>query len=99
MIGIEETYKGFKTAEGRWARFGPYYAMFPLEFAFEVVDKYSKKGDYIIDPFAGRCSSIYAGGVLERNSLGIEINGDSARRALSKWAYKNKPEWKKIPDA
>lgn len=66
--------KGFETAESRWARFGPYYAMFPLDFAFDVVKTYSKEGDYIIDPFAGRCSSIYAGGVLGRNSLGIEIN-------------------------
>jgi len=74
MIAVEEIYKGFRTAEARWARFGPYYAMFPLEFAFDVVNKYSKAGDYIIDPFAGRCSSIYAGGVLGRNSLGIEIN-------------------------
>jgi hypothetical protein len=48
--------------------------MFPLEFAFDVVSRYSKNGDFIIDPFAGRCSSIYAGGVLGRNSLGIEIN-------------------------
>lgn len=74
MIAKEKILKGFETAEARWARFGPYYAMFPLEFAFDVVEKYSKKGDYIIDPFAGRCSSIYAGGVLGRNSLGIEIN-------------------------
>lgn len=74
MTSVEEMYKGFKTAEARWARFGPYYAMFPLEFAFDVVNKYSNEGDYIIDPFAGRCSSIYAGGVLGRNSLGIEIN-------------------------
>jgi DNA modification methylase len=74
MIEIEKILKGFHTAEARWARFGPYYAMFPLEFAFDVVSKYSKQGDYIIDPFAGRCSSIYAGGVLGRNSLGIEIN-------------------------
>lgn len=66
--------KGHNTAESRWARFGPYYAMFPVDFAFEVVEKYSKHGDYIIDPFAGRCSSVYAGGVLGRNSLGIEIN-------------------------
>jgi hypothetical protein len=58
----------------RWAKFGPYYAMFPIDFAFEVVEKYSSLGDYIIDPFAGRCSSIYAGGILGRNSLGIEIN-------------------------
>jgi len=74
MIAKETVLKGFETAEARWARFGPYYAMFPLEFAFDVVEKYSRKGDFIIDPFAGRCSSIYAGGVLGRNSLGIEIN-------------------------
>ena len=70
----DQILKGRNTAESRWARFGPYYAMFPVNFAFEVVEKYSKKGDYIIDPFAGRCSSIYAGSVLGRNSLGIEIN-------------------------
>lgn len=74
MIETEKILKGFSTAESRWARFGPYYAMFPLDFAFEVIEKFSKEGDYIIDPFAGRCSSIYAGGVLGRNSLGIEIN-------------------------
>lgn len=74
MIKINDIVKGYKTPESRWARFGPYYAMFPLDFAFEVIDKYSKKGDFIIDPFAGRCSSIYAGGVLGRASLGIEIN-------------------------
>ena len=66
--------KGYSNAMTRWAKFGPYYAMFPIDFAFEVVAKYSRAGDYIIDPFAGRCSSIYAGGVLNRNSLGIEIN-------------------------
>jgi hypothetical protein len=65
---------GSSTAESRWARFGPYYAMFPVDFAFDVIKKYSKAGEYIIDPFAGRCSSVYVGGVLGRYSLGIEIN-------------------------
>ncbi|MFC1557503.1 site-specific DNA-methyltransferase [candidate division KSB1 bacterium] len=74
MINSVEVVRGFKTAEARWARFGPYYAMFPVDFAFQVVERHSKLGDYIIDPFAGRCSSIYAGGVLGRHSLGIEIN-------------------------
>jgi hypothetical protein len=74
MIDIDVVTKTHQTAESRWARFGPYYAMFPVEFAFEVVDTYSQKGDYVIDPFAGRGSSIYAGGVLGRHSLGIEIN-------------------------
>ena len=74
MINTFDIVKGFTTPESRWARFGPYYAMFPLDFAFEVVEKYSKKGDFIIDPFAGRGSSVYAGGVLGRYSVGIEIN-------------------------
>lgn len=66
--------KGSRNAVTRWAKFGPYYAMFPIEFAFNVVSKFSKKGEYIIDPFAGRFSSVFAGGVLGRNSTGIEIN-------------------------
>lgn len=74
MIKAVSVVSGYKSPEARWARFGPYYAMFPLDFAFEIVEKYSKEGDFIIDPFAGRCSSIYAGGVLGRHSLGIEIN-------------------------
>ncbi|TDW95942.1 site-specific DNA-methyltransferase [Dinghuibacter silviterrae] len=74
MIELKDVTTGFQSPEARWARFGPYYAMFPLDFAFEVVSKYSKRGDFIIDPFAGRCSSVYAGGVLGRHSLGIEIN-------------------------
>ncbi|MGH1336036.1 MAG: DNA methyltransferase [Aureispira sp.] len=74
MPKINDVTKGFRTAEARWARFGPYYAMFPVDFAFDVVNKYSKKGDFILDPFAGRSSSIYAGSVLGRYSLGIEIN-------------------------
>ena len=66
--------KGNSTAETRWAKFGPYYAMFPIDFAFKVINEYSKAGDYILDPFAGRFSSVYAGGVLGRHSVGIEIS-------------------------
>lgn len=59
---------------GRWAAFGPYYAMFPLEFAFDVIEKYSKPGQLVVDPFAGRASSIYAAATQGRHGLGIEIN-------------------------
>jgi DNA modification methylase len=74
MADINLITKTHQNAESRWARFGPYYAMFPVRFAFEVVQNHSQEGDFIIDPFAGRGSSIYAGGVLGRHSLGIEIN-------------------------
>ncbi len=66
--------KGHSTAEARWATFGPYYAMFPIEFAFDVVNKFSSKGESVLDPFAGRCSSIYAASMLGRKGVGIEIN-------------------------
>ena len=74
MISINDLTHKNKTAEAIWAHFGPYYAMFPLSFAFNIVRKYSKEGDIILDPFAGRFTSIYAGGVLKRKGIGIEIN-------------------------
>lgn len=69
-----ELLKGYGSAPARWARFGSYYAMFPSEFALEVVSKYSKEGDDILDPFAGRGTSIFAASVLGRFGTGIEIN-------------------------
>lgn len=62
------------TSIGRWSAIGPYYAMFPLEFAFEVIQKYTNLGDFILDPFAGRGTTLYMGGVLGRKCDGIEIN-------------------------
>jgi len=63
-----------RTAVGRWSGLGPYYAMFPREFAFEVVETYSNPGDTILDPFAGRASSIYAAVAMQRQAYGFEIN-------------------------
>lgn len=75
MIKSGDTFKrSYKNAIGRWAGVGPYYAMFPIEFAFEVVDKFSESGGSILDPFAGRASSIYAAATQKRSGLGIEIN-------------------------
>lgn len=60
--------------EGRWAHYGPYYAMFPLEYTYNVIEKYSNTGEIVLDPFAGRFSSNYVGACLGRNTIGIEIN-------------------------
>lgn len=58
----------------RWAAVGPYYAMFPVNFAFDVIEKYTQPGDCVLDPFVGRGSSIYAAAATERTGCGIEIN-------------------------
>lgn len=62
------------TPIGRWSGLGPYYAMFPKEFAFKVVETYSQPGDAVLDPFAGRASSVYAAAAMQRSGCGIEIN-------------------------
>ena len=51
MINNPNLYTGHATATSRWSRFGPYYAMFPIDFTFGVIDTYSEPGDSIIDPF------------------------------------------------
>jgi len=59
---------------GRWAGVGPYYAMFPISFAFDIVEKYCPPQGAVLDPFAGRGSSVYAASATERFGCGIEIN-------------------------
>lgn len=62
------------TPLGRWAGFGPYYAMFPVSFAVDVVRENCPVGGRVLDPFAGRGTSIYAAAAQEREGVGIELN-------------------------
>jgi hypothetical protein len=64
----------FETAAARWAGVGPYYAMFPVGFATAAVKEYTKPGDCVFDPFAGRATSLFAAASEGRVGLGIEIN-------------------------
>ncbi len=64
----------YGTAESRWAGVGPYYAMFPAEFADRVVQKYTSSGETILDPFAGRGTAIFSAATKGRNGMGVELN-------------------------
>jgi hypothetical protein len=48
--------------------------MFPSAFADEVIVNYSKAGDTILDPFAGRGTSLFSAATNGRSAIGIEIN-------------------------
>lgn len=65
---------GFRTAESRWARLGPYYAMFPVEFARQVVAAFSEPGDRVLDPFCGRGTAPYVAMVSGRGAAGCDVN-------------------------
>lgn len=65
---------GIATAVGRWAKFGPYYAMFPVDFAFNAVSAHTSLADVVIDPFCGRGTAVYAAAASQRRGFGVEIN-------------------------
>jgi hypothetical protein len=64
----------YGTAASRWAGVGPYYAMFPVEFADHVVSQYTSAGDSVLDPFAGRGTSLFSAAITGRCGAGIELN-------------------------
>ena len=46
----------------------------PIAVASKIIKRGSKKGDIVLDPFAGRATTIIAASRLQREFLGIEIN-------------------------
>ncbi len=69
-----QTKRSYQDAASRWAGVGPYYAMFPVPFADEVVQNHSRPGDLVLDPFAGRGTSVFSAATRGRRAIGIEIN-------------------------
>src|SRR5262249_52409471 len=55
-----------------WAGVGPYYAMFPAEFADQVIAKHTKEGDTALDPFAGRGTAVFSAATQGRRGIGVE---------------------------
>ncbi len=48
--------------------------MFPLDFAYEMIQRYTGPGDRVLDPFMGRGTTLAAASALGRIGLGSEIN-------------------------
>lgn len=49
-------------------------AAFPFELAYRLINMYSTKQDTVVDPFVGTGTTILAGMISERNTIGIEIS-------------------------
>lgn len=62
------------TAEGRWCGLGPYYAMFPVGFAREVVSSFCPEGGGVLDPFCGRGTVPFVSQATGRPSVGVDPN-------------------------
>lgn len=58
-------------------------ASFPLEIPFRLVNMYSAEGDTVLDPFVGLGTTNIACMITNRNSIGVDIDDEIAKIALS----------------
>ena len=53
-------------------------------YRINYFSRYTKKGDWILDPFMGSGTSLIEAQRMGRNSIGIELQADVAKEAYSR---------------
>lgn len=66
------------------AHSGSYHGNFVPQIPHQLFKRYTKKGDWILDPFMGSGTSLIEARRMGRNSIGIDIQEDVAKEALSR---------------
>ncbi len=60
---------------------GDYHGNFVPQIPHQLFTRYTKKGDWILDPFMGSGTSLIEAQRMGRNSIGIELQDNVAREA------------------
>ena len=68
------------------AHSGHYHGNFVPQIAHQLLSRYTKKGDWVLDPFAGSGTSLIEAQRMYRNSIGIELLEDVAKEANTRIA-------------
>ncbi len=68
------------------AHSGAYHGNFVPQIPNQLFRRYTKKGDWILDPFMGSGTSLIEAQRLERNSIGIELQKEVAKEACQRIA-------------
>ena len=52
----------------------PYFAMFPESFAETWIDRLTKPGDVVLDPFSGRGTTAFQSLLMGRRAIAVDVN-------------------------
>ncbi len=74
------------------AHSGHYHGNFVPQIPFQLLSRYTKKGDWVLDPFMGSGTTLIEAQKMGRNSIGIEIQEDVAKEAMSRIGAENNQE-------
>lgn len=75
---------------------GKYHGNFVPQIPHQMMMRYTKKGDWILDPFMGSGTTLIEAQRMERNSIGIELQKDVADEANSRIVQEKKDGIKAI---
>ncbi len=66
------------------AHSGHYHGNFVPQIPHQLLIRYTKRGDFVLDPFSGSGTTLIEAQKLGRNSIGIELQEDVALEALGR---------------
>ena len=64
---------------------GSFLSKFNSEYAKRIIEMWSKEGDFIVDPFAGRSSRPLVSTLLKRNYVGFDVVNDNLKEAKEQY--------------
>lgn len=73
-----------------------YHGNYVPQIAYQLLSRYTKKGDWVLDPFLGSGTTSIEAQRMDRNSIGIELQEDVAKAADQRIKTEGKNDIKSI---